>query len=159
VSMKELNTELALLNTKWDESVAPITQRFIEEMWDGLSPIETGDVILFQAFPLACTDKMKKWALRDLVLGLRAERVFACADLPWLSLQALSAEAVESWLKSGALTAGVSIATISICCCYLKFWVLVTLATSVAVIMIAAVEFARYCGFVWWRWDGRGREV
>ena len=54
VSLRTLNHEVALLNTKWDESIAPITQRFIETLWDGLSPIETGDVILFQViFPRA----------------------------------------------------------------------------------------------------------
>ena len=81
VSMRSLNTEWALLNTKWDELVSPVSQRFIEALWDGLEPLEGGDVILFQAFPLAYTDKMKKWALRDMVMGDKVERVFACAGV------------------------------------------------------------------------------
>ena len=70
-------------------------------------------------------------------------RVYACAELPWISLQALNADAVEYWLKSGAVAAAVSGALSAIACCYVKFWVLVSIICIALFLSIASIEITR----------------
>ena len=86
VSMFMLNAGWAMLNTKWDESVACISQRFARGVREGLSPLGEGDVILFETRPLAYVAGEKTYTVGDMCDPERTTERYS-AGLPWLALQ------------------------------------------------------------------------
>ena len=63
------------------------------------------------------------------------------------TLQALNADAVEYWLKSGAVVAVTSAVLSVIACCYVKFWVLVSIICLAIFLSILSIEITRLLGF------------
>ena len=89
VSLNWLNMHGALLNTKWDESVTAITQRYFELLLEELAPAAT-DVLVLTVHPIPLLATTKRWDMRR--IGSAQPEHEGVVPAPWWPQQAAKDE-------------------------------------------------------------------